>query len=81
MRTRLLLFAVLPLLGGCATQWSLRDNTLQTSATLTDLNYHMVLDNVALIAAHPSFPAAILLDTIRSLRTLIPGNTGQLATT
>jgi hypothetical protein len=54
MRSRLLLFAVLPLLGGCATHRNLRDNTLQTTATLTDLNYQMVLDNVALIAAHPS---------------------------
>jgi hypothetical protein len=61
MRTQLLLFAVLPLLAGCATHCSLRDNTLQTSATLTDLNYHMVLDNVALIAAHPSAMPSIAI--------------------
>jgi hypothetical protein len=54
MRSLLLLLAVLPLLGGCATHGSLRDNTVRTVATLTDLNYQMVLDNVAMIIAHPS---------------------------
>src|SRR5262245_46334200 len=50
----LLLLAVSPLLGGCATHRSLRENTLLTAATLTDLNYQQVLDNVALFAANPS---------------------------
>jgi hypothetical protein len=54
MRTCLVLLAISPLLGGCATHRSLRDNTLKTSATLTDLNYQQVLDNVALFVAHPS---------------------------
>jgi hypothetical protein len=54
MRTRLLLLVISPLLAGCATHCSLRDNTLHTSATLTDLNYQQVLNNVALIVARPS---------------------------
>src|SRR5262249_14924692 len=47
MRASLFLLLTLPLLGGCATHCSLRENTLKTSATLTDLNYQQVLDNVA----------------------------------
>jgi hypothetical protein len=45
---------VLPLVGGCQTHLSLRDNTVRTTATLTDLNYQQVLDNVALFVANPS---------------------------
>jgi hypothetical protein len=48
MRRWLVLLALLPALGGCRTHLSLRDNTLRTTATLTDLNYQQVLDNLAL---------------------------------
>jgi hypothetical protein len=54
MRRGFLLLLACPLLGGCATHCSLRQHTLETSATLTDLNYQQVLDNVALFAARPS---------------------------
>jgi hypothetical protein len=54
MRTGLILLVVAPLLGGCATHRSLCANTLNTSGTLTDLNYQQTLNNVALFVAHPS---------------------------
>jgi len=44
--------ALLPLLG-CQTQRSLRDNTVCTAATLTEVNYQQVLDNVAMFVANP----------------------------
>jgi hypothetical protein len=61
MRTGLIFLAILPILGGCATHRSLCDNTLKTSATLTDLNYQMVLNNVAMFAAHPSAMPSIAI--------------------
>jgi hypothetical protein len=39
---------------GCQTHLALRDDTLRTTATLTDLNYQQVLNNVALFVANPS---------------------------
>ena len=54
MRVWPLLLALLPALGGCATHASLRDNTMRTAATLTDLNYQQVLNSVALFVANPS---------------------------
>ena len=39
---------------GCQTHLSLRDNTLRTGATLADLNYRQVLDNLAMFVANPS---------------------------
>jgi hypothetical protein len=54
MRTALLFLATATLAAGCATHRSLRDNTLQASATLTDLNYQQVLNNVAMFVAHPA---------------------------
>jgi hypothetical protein len=54
MRGLLCLLAALPIVGGCQTHLSLRDNTLRTSATLTDLNYQQVLNNVAMFVANPS---------------------------
>ncbi len=39
--------------GGCRTHLSLRDNTLATTETLTDLNYQQVLDNLARFVANP----------------------------
>src|SRR5215471_16300200 len=53
MRTRLFSLLVL-LLGGCQTHLCLRDNTACTAATLTDLNYQQVLDNLAMLVANPS---------------------------
>jgi hypothetical protein len=53
MRTRLFPLLVL-LLGGCQTHLCLRDNTVCTAATLTDLNYQQVLDNLAMLIANPS---------------------------
>jgi hypothetical protein len=54
MRARTMLLALLPVLSGCATHASLRDNTARTAATLTDLNYQQVLDNLAMLVANPS---------------------------
>src|SRR5262249_12845382 len=54
MRTWIPLLATLLATSGCQTHLALRDNTLRTAGTLTDLNYQQVLDNVALIVAHPS---------------------------
>jgi hypothetical protein len=51
---RWLLIAALVLLCGCRTHLSLRDNTLRTSGTLTDLNYQQVLDNLARFEANPA---------------------------
>lgn len=53
MRKRLVSLLVL-LLGGCQTHLCLRDNTVRTAATLTDLNYQQVLDNLAMFVANPS---------------------------
>ena len=38
---------ILCLISGCRTHLSLQDHTLKTAATLADLNYQQVLDNVA----------------------------------
>jgi hypothetical protein len=54
MRAWTVVLALLPVLGGCATQASLRDNTTRTTATLTELNYQQVLNNVALFVANPA---------------------------
>jgi hypothetical protein len=64
MRSWLVLLAALPALGGCQTQHSLRDNTVKTTATLTDLNYRQVLDNVAMFVAHPgSMPSVAIVNS------------------
>jgi hypothetical protein len=54
MRAWTFVLALLPALGGCATHASLRDNTTRTTATLTDLNYQQVLNNVAMFVSNPS---------------------------
>jgi hypothetical protein len=54
MRAWAVVLALLPAVGGCATQASLRDNTVRTAATLTDLNYQQVLNNVAMFVANPA---------------------------
>lgn len=53
MRLWMLSLAVAPLLGGCMTHISLRDNTVRTATTLTDLNYHQILNHVAMFTANP----------------------------
>jgi hypothetical protein len=53
MRARLFSLVVL-FLSGCQTHLCLRDNTVRTAATLTDLNYQQVLDNLAMFVANPS---------------------------
>jgi hypothetical protein len=47
-----LLPAALVASAGCQTHLGLRDNTVRTTDTLTDLNYRQVLDNVALFTAN-----------------------------
>jgi hypothetical protein len=49
-----LCLALTVLAAGCRTHLSLRDNTLLTTETLTDLNYQQVLDNLARFVANPS---------------------------
>jgi hypothetical protein len=49
------LLVLLPLcLCGCQTHLALRDSTVCTTNTLTDLNYQQVLDNLAMFVANPS---------------------------
>ncbi len=54
MRLWLTLVLALPLFAGCQTHLVLRDDTACTSATLTDLNYQQVLNNVAMFVHQPS---------------------------
>ncbi|CAN5134393.1 hypothetical protein BH10PLA2_BH10PLA2_09850 [soil metagenome] len=54
MRLCVLFLASLPLFAGCQTHLALRDDTVSTTATLTDLNYQQVLNNVAMFVAQPS---------------------------
>jgi hypothetical protein len=48
------LIVVVGLFTGCRTHLSLRDNTLRTTSTLTDLNYQQVLDNLARFHDNPA---------------------------
>ncbi len=54
MRAAGLLIALSMLAGGCRTHLSLRDNTVATTETLTDLNYQQVMDNLARFVANPA---------------------------
>jgi hypothetical protein len=54
VRRRLLGLVILSLVAGCKTSEYLAQNTVRTTATLTDLNYHLVLTNVALFTRNPS---------------------------
>jgi hypothetical protein len=55
MRGRSLgVLVVLPLLAGCQTHLSLRNNSAKTAETLTDLNYQQVLNNIAQFTANPA---------------------------
>ncbi|MBX3413988.1 MAG: hypothetical protein KF708_14960 [Pirellulales bacterium] len=62
MRARLALLLMLTLAAtGCRTHLSLRDNTLQTTATLADLNYQQVLDNLARFESNPAAMPSIAI--------------------
>jgi hypothetical protein len=50
----LLVLIFLPLLAGCQTHVNLRNNSVKTTATLADLNYQQVLNNVAQFTANPA---------------------------
>src|SRR4051794_15994369 len=53
MRLRTLsLLPTLLALSGCFTHLSLRNNTVRTTDTLTDLNYRQILDNLAMFSAN-----------------------------
>jgi hypothetical protein len=54
MRAWVPVLATLIATSGCQTHLALRDNTLRTTGTLTDLNYQQVLNNVAMFIANPS---------------------------
>jgi hypothetical protein len=54
MRAWVPVLATLLATSGCQTHLALRDNTLCTAGTLTDLNYRQVLNNVARFVANPS---------------------------
>jgi hypothetical protein len=48
---------------GCAAHTALRDHTVCTTGTLTDLNYQQVLNNVALFTANPSAMPSVAVVT------------------
>jgi hypothetical protein len=54
MRAWLPVLATLVAASGCQTHLALRDDTLRTTGTLTDLNYQQVLNNLAMFVANPS---------------------------
>jgi hypothetical protein len=55
MRVWLMTALALPLfLNGCKTQQSLRENTVVTAATLAEVNYQQILDNVAMFVDNPA---------------------------
>jgi hypothetical protein len=60
MRAWLLCLPAL-LAAGCQTHLSLRNNTVKTTSTLTDLNYQQVLDNLAMFVANPSAMPSIAI--------------------
>src|SRR6266446_8483053 len=53
MRRNLLVIGLLSTLSGCATHLALRNDTVRTTNTLTDLQYQQVLNNVARFHANP----------------------------
>lgn len=63
MRAWIPVLAAVLAAGGCQTHRSLRDNTVRTSATLTDLSYQQVLNNVALFVTNPaSLPSVAVVN-------------------
>ena len=73
MRPAALLIGLLPCLSGCQTQCVLRDDTVRTTNTLTDLQYQQVLDNVARFQNEP--------DTVPSFAVANAGTVSVLDTT
>jgi hypothetical protein len=67
-----LLLGLLPILSGC-TQVALRDDTVRTTNTLTDLQYQQVLDNLARFHDNP--------DTVPSFAVATAGTVSILDTT
>jgi hypothetical protein len=53
MSRAIVLVGVLCTLSGCATQSALRDDTVRTTNTLTELQYQQILDNVARFQENP----------------------------
>jgi hypothetical protein len=75
------LLVVVPLLAGCQTQASLRNNSVKTTETLTDLNYQQVLNNAAQFTANPAaMPAVAVFNagtvTVADQKTLSVNATG-----
>jgi hypothetical protein len=63
MRAWMPVLATLLTTGGCHTHLALRDNTVCTGGTLTDLNYQQVLNNVAMFVANPaSLPSVAVIN-------------------
>jgi hypothetical protein len=73
MRRAALLIGLLPFVGGCMTHCVLRDDTVKTTNTLTDLQYKQVLDNVARFQHNP--------DTVPSFAVANAGTVSVLDTT
>lgn len=64
MRSCLLLLAFLPVLAGCKTHQNLRKHTVATTATITELNYQQVLNNIALFVHNPgSMPSYAVINS------------------
>lgn len=62
MRARLALLLIVTLAAtGCRTHLSLRDNTLQTTATIADINFQQVLDNLARFESNPAAMPSIAI--------------------
>jgi hypothetical protein len=60
----LVFLAFLPTLPGCQTHLKLRDSTIRTTETLTELNYRQVLDNIALLSVNAStMPTFVVLNS------------------
>lgn len=64
MRAWLPMLAMLLVTSGCRTHLALRDNTVRTTSTLTDLNYQQVLNNIAMFVCNPSaMPSVAVINT------------------
>src|SRR5262245_40674490 len=72
MRPVLLAVGLVSALSGCTTQLALRNDTVRTTNTLTDLQYQQVLDNVARFHGNP--------DTVPSFAVTTAGTVSVLDT-
>src|SRR2546425_10258426 len=73
MRRHMLWIVLISCLNGCATPVALRNDTVRTTNTLTDLQYQQILDNVARFHADP--------DTVPSFAVTTAGTVSVLDTT